>query len=169
MLRFCKHNNFVIYKFIEYSLSYICAIHIAMKKLCLIMLLLPFVFVNAQSKKAKAKADKVMTANLQTHIQYLASDKLEGRRAGTPGEALAMQYISNMFEKYKLTPKGDDGFIQEFEISEGKGFTSTDNYFTVNGEKLESKTDYYPLAFSANMAAKGSVSPMLREANQIWF
>jgi peptidase M28-like protein/PDZ domain-containing protein len=141
-----------------------------MKKLWVILLFLSFVCnAHTQSKKSKAKSDKVTTANLQTHIQYLASDKLEGRRAGSAGEALAMQYISSMFEKYKLTPKGDDGFVQEFEISEGKGFSSTDNFFEVNGEKLEPKTDYYPLSFSGNVGAKGSVSPMLREANQIWF
>ena len=141
-----------------------------MKKLWAILLFLPLILtVNAQSKKTKAKADKITTANLQAHIQYLASDQLEGRRAGTPGEALAMQYISNMFDKYKLTPKGDNGFIQEFEISEGKGFSSPDNFFSVNGTKLEQKTDYYPLSFSANVDAKGSVSPMLREENQIWF
>ena len=141
-----------------------------MKKLFFIILLLPLVHnIHAQSKKAKAKADKITTANLQSHIQYLASDKLEGRRAGTPGENLAMQYISNMFEKYKLTPKGDNGFIQEFEISEGKGFNSTGNYFSVDGSKLDPKTDYYPLSFSANANAKGSVSPMLREKGEIWF
>src|SRR5438552_17840731 len=114
-----------------------------MKKLLLVFLILPFLFTaNAQSKKAKTKADKTITANLQSHIEYLASDKLEGRRAGSPGEALAMQYISNMFEKYKLSPKGENGFIQEFEISEGRGFTSPDNFFIVNGVKLEPKTDY---------------------------
>src|SRR5215469_8085250 len=141
-----------------------------MKKLLLILFISPYLFyAQAQSKKAKAKSDKVILTNIQNHIQYLASDKLEGRRAGTKGEALAMQYISNQFQKYNLIPKGDDGFIQQFEISEGKAFNAPDNYFTVNGEKLEPKTDYYPLAFSANSAAKGSVSPMLREANQIWF
>jgi len=95
--------------------------------------------------------------------------RLEGRRAGTAGELLATQYISNMFEKYKLEPKGDNGFIQEFSINEGKQFNTPENVFTVNGQKLEPKTDYYPLAFSANSSAKGSVSPLLREENEIWF
>lgn len=141
-----------------------------MKKLILVLLLFPVVTAtHAQSKRAKAKADKIITANLQSHINYLASDKLEGRRAGSAGENLAMQYISNMFEKYKLTPKGDDGFIQAFEISEGTSFNSADNHFLVNNEKLEAKTDYYPLSFSANAGAIGSVSPMLREQGQIWF
>ena len=84
--------------------------------------------VNAQSKKAKAKADKTITSNIETHIQYLASDKLEGRRAGTSGEALAMQYISSMFEKYKLDEKGDSGYIQSFAVNEGKGFNAPDNH-----------------------------------------
>ncbi len=141
-----------------------------MKKLLLIFLTLPFLLpAHAQSKKAKTKADKVITTNLQSHIQYLASDKLEGRRAGTPGEMLAMRYISDMFETYRLLPKGDSGFIQEFEISEGRGFSSPDNFFTVGSTRLEPKTDYYPLSFSSNTEAKGSVSPMLREANEIWF
>ncbi len=141
-----------------------------MKKLFFIILLLPVFHQGiAQSKRAKAKADKITTANLETHIQYLASDKLEGRRAGTPGERLAMEYITKVFEKYKLTPKGDDGYIQAFDINEGKNFSAPDNYFSVNGTKLDQKGDYYPLAFSANMGAKGSVSPMLREKDQIWF
>lgn len=141
-----------------------------MKQLLLVLSVLYFTpAIQAQSKKAKAKADKLTTANLETHVQYLASDKLEGRRAGSAGEALAMQYIVSMFEKYKLTPKGDNGFIQEFNISEGKGFNSPGNYFSVNGVKLDPKNEYYPLAFSANAGTKGSVSPMLREPNQIWF
>ena len=62
-----------------------------MKKLILILLILPVVTAtNAQSKRAKAKADKIITANLQSHINYLASDKLEGRRAGSAGENLSM-------------------------------------------------------------------------------
>ena len=141
-----------------------------MKKLWMVMLFLILIFnVQAQSKKAKIKADKITTTNLETHIQYLASDKLEGRRAGSPGELLAMEYINNMFKKYKLSAKGDSGFIQGFEISEGLAFNSPDNFFSVNGQKLEPKSDYYPLSFSANKEAKGSVSPLLREEKEIWF
>ncbi|HEX5155445.1 MAG TPA: M28 family peptidase [Parafilimonas sp.] len=141
-----------------------------MKKLWIITLFLIFIFnVQAQSKKARIKADKITTTNLETHIQYLASDKLEGRRAGSPGELLAMEYINDLFKKYKLAPKGDSGFIQGFEISEGLAFSSPDNFFSVNGQKLEPKSDYYPLSFSANKEAKGSVSPLLREDKEIWF
>ncbi len=143
---------------------------IFMKKLWLLIFFLPAIhFSFGQNKKVKAKSDKTITTNIQLHIQYLASDKLEGRRAGTPGEALAMEYISNMFEKYKIMPKGDSGFIQSFPINSGKEFKSPDNIFSVDGQKLDPQTDYYPLAYSGNAAAKGNVSPLLREENEIWF
>ena len=43
---------------------------------------------SAQSKKERKEAGQ-----LKVDITYLASDKLEGRRTGTPGEALAGNYI----------------------------------------------------------------------------
>ena len=55
------------------------------------------------------KEDKLLINNLQTHITFLADDRLEGRRVGTNGEKLAMDYIKTQFEKNGLEPKGDDG------------------------------------------------------------
>jgi hypothetical protein len=40
--------------------------------------------------------------NLRTHITYLASDKLEGRRTGSEGANLAAQYIAKEFSRYGL-------------------------------------------------------------------
>ena len=50
------------------------------------------------------KADKIILTNLETHIKYLANDKLEGRRTGTSGEKLASDYIIAEFEKEGLQP-----------------------------------------------------------------
>ena len=67
------------------------------------------------------KSDKIIIDNLHNEIDYLASDKLEGRRTGTPGEKLAYEYLSDQFKKIGLIPKGDNNtFIQSFEINEGK-------------------------------------------------
>ena len=62
-----------------------------MKNFLLIIVLVPALTLaqTRKQKKAQAKADKVTLANLQAHIQYLADDKLEGRRTGTAGELLA--------------------------------------------------------------------------------
>src|SRR2546422_8053428 len=39
---------------------------------------------------------------LRAHIEYLASDKLEGRRTGSPGANLAAEYIAREFARYGL-------------------------------------------------------------------
>jgi aminopeptidase YwaD len=39
---------------------------------------------------------------LRTHIEFLASDKLEGRRTGSPGANLAAEYIAREFSRYGL-------------------------------------------------------------------
>ncbi|MEO8116395.1 MAG: M28 family peptidase [Bacteroidota bacterium] len=122
-----------------------------------------------KERKAKEKADKITLTNIETHIIYLASDKLEGRRTGTMGEVLAMEYISNQFEKYDVQSAGTNGYIQEFSIDEGKQMTDQKNYFVVNGDSMELKKDFFPLAFSANATVSGNVSPSLNERGEPWF
>jgi Zn-dependent M28 family amino/carboxypeptidase len=39
---------------------------------------------------------------LRAHVAYLASDKLEGRRTGSPGAQLAAEYIAREFSRYGL-------------------------------------------------------------------
>ncbi len=69
---------------------------------------------------AEQKSNETLTKSLQAHVQYLADDKLEGRRTGTEGEKVAMQYIINQYQQAGLEPKGNNGFIQAFTINEGK-------------------------------------------------
>lgn len=132
---------------------------------------LPVLFVllslaaNAQKLK---KADKTTIANLKTHISYLADDKLEGRRAGSPGEALAMEYISMQFKANGLQPKGTDGFYQAFEINEGKQVNSA-SLFTINGVALQPMKDYFPFAFTSTKQVEGSPAMAIQEPEMPWF
>ncbi|MGZ3854436.1 MAG: hypothetical protein ACXVBX_16700, partial [Flavisolibacter sp.] len=82
-------------------------------------LFLLFSAMLAQGQKLK-KEDKQLVSNLQHHIQFLADDKLEGRRTGTQGEAAAANYISDQFKKIGLVPKGTNGYLQPFDVNEGK-------------------------------------------------
>ncbi len=123
-------------------------------------------FATAQKLK---KADKVILANLQTHIGYLADDKLEGRRTGSAGEKLAYDYISSEFVKTGLTPKGDNGtFIQDFEVNEGKQVNPS-THLIINGYDLVMEKDYFPFIFSPNAALEAAPSMALREAGTVWF
>lgn len=49
-----------------------------------------------------APTDVPSVERLRTHIEYLASDKLEGRRTGSPGANLAAEYIARQFARYGL-------------------------------------------------------------------
>lgn len=142
-----------------------------MKQLLLIVVLCPTLTYSQsrKQKKAQEKADKETLANLQAHVQYLAGDQLEGRRTGSSGEMLAMQYIGNYFGKAGLEPKGTAGFIQEFTINEGKQVPESDNQFIVNEKPLTLYLDYYPLAWSAEGTTTGSASLDLREKGEPWF
>jgi aminopeptidase YwaD len=123
-------------------------------------------FATAQKLK---KADKVILTNLQTHVSYLADDKLEGRRTGSAGEKLAYEYISNEFTKTGLSPKGDNGtFIQAFEVNEGMQINPS-SHLIINGFDLRVEKEYFPFIFSPNATLEAAPSMSLRESGTIWF
>jgi hypothetical protein len=122
-------------------------------------------FLHAQKLK---KADKEIIANIQKHVSYLADDKLEGRRAGTNGETLAMDYIRGEFELIGLLPKGTDGFFQPFDINDGKKINE-DTYFSIKGKELSKETEYFPFAFSANATVEAQPALSLQESDMPWF
>jgi len=55
-------------------------------------LLILVLFGQAGISQKLKKSDQLTLTNLQNHIHFLADDRLEGRRAGTKGEELAMDY-----------------------------------------------------------------------------
>ncbi|MET0466138.1 MAG: M20/M25/M40 family metallo-hydrolase [Chitinophagaceae bacterium] len=122
----------------------------------------------AGSAQKLKKTDKLIISNLQTHISYLADDKLEGRRAGSAGEKLAMEYIAEQFKNIGLAPKGVNGFFQPFEIQEGKQIKDG-TMFSVNGVGLAKEKDFFPFSFSALKAIEGSPAIALQEAGEPWF
>lgn len=145
-----------------------------MKHWLILALLLPAT-LNAQSKRKKKqllleaqKANTVLTTSLKSHVQYLADDKLEGRRTGTKGEQMAMDYLVKYYTDNGFEAKGSNGYVQEFEINEGKKVTET-SFLKVNGNTLKLNEDYFPLAFCGNKKVKGSPAIALSERSQPWF
>ncbi len=136
-----------------------------------VLLLIPFL-VEAQSKRKlriAAEKEQVLTvSNLQKHVQYLADDKLEGRRTGSAGEVLAMDYLIQQYKGLGIDAKGADGYIQEFEINEGLQI-ETNTILKINDKTLILNEDYFPVAFSALKRVKGTPAIALSEAGQPWF
>jgi aminopeptidase YwaD len=121
----------------------------------------------AQAQKLK-KEDKQLVANLQQHIQYLADDKLEGRRTGSAGEKLAADYISAEFRKAGVQPKGSKEYLQSFEVNEGKQINAG-TYMSINGKKLLLHQEFFPLSTSPNITLEALPSIALQEPGMPWF
>lgn len=134
-----------------------------MKKITwLLPLVVVTIYVNAQKKE-----DRKTIGNLQLHINYLSSDKLEGRSTGAPGEQLAAAYIAKQLQQYGLTPMGEDGFLQTFTVKETREPAAT-CLMTLNEDKLLAGKQFLPLPFSAEKPAKGDVMPNVNEPDNIW-
>ncbi len=93
--------------------------------------------------------------NMKKHIEYLASDALEGREAGTEGEKKAAEYISSQFKSGSLEPKGSDGYFQDFDFLMGKN--PGEVHLTIDGNKLKLDDNYFVMNFSANGEASGAL------------
>lgn len=67
-------------------------------------------------------SQSVRDKNLLSHLEYLSSDELRGRKTGTPESEVARNYIVEQFQNSKLNTQYPD-FIQEFRFQsrrEGK-------------------------------------------------
>jgi len=60
-------------------------------------------------------AQEISIENLQKHIYFLADDKMKGRGTGSKQNIKASNYIAKAFKKIGLSPKGTDGYFQNFE------------------------------------------------------
>jgi hypothetical protein len=90
----------------------------------------------------------ISSSEILRHIQYLASDELTGRLAGTAGAEKAAAYIAREFEKQGLAPvAGRKSTLQPFTFVSGIELGSN-NRLMVAGEPLELKKDFMPTSFS---------------------
>ncbi|MEP6818980.1 MAG: M20/M25/M40 family metallo-hydrolase [bacterium] len=106
---------------------------------------------------------------LRAHIEYLASDKLEGRRTGNPGANLAAEYIAREFSRYGLrrsigwdTPgmsileaDSPNRYLQKFPyvagVELGRGNLLSIRFGGSTGStNLRAGEDWMPLGISSN-------------------
>lgn len=98
--------------------------------------------------------------NLQHHVAYLSSNKLEGRLTGSPGEQLATQYVADQFFQLGLEPAGDnDTFFQEFTFTAGASLGKNNSLSIIYNNKKKQLTlneTWRPLSFSDNTSFETS-------------
>ncbi len=136
-----------------------------MRPICTLLLLLIAFCSFAQKQN---KSDRQLIKNLKTHVQYLASDVLEGRRAGSLGEQMAVDYIIAQYEAIGMQPMGEQGFVQSFPINEGKKW-GTQSFLKVNNQSMVFGTDFFTISSGLNSRFTTKSTLALEEANQVWF
>jgi len=86
-----------------------------MKKITILFISLCFLNSSAWSQNVKLDAktkralDRVDKVKIKSHISYLADDKLKGRKPGTEGYQMAVDYVVNQFTEIGVMPAGDHG------------------------------------------------------------
>jgi len=117
------------------------------------------------SVSAQAIKPNVAEKNLRTHVAYLASDRLQGRRTGEQGATFAAGYVANMFAQYKLKAgfgenaggKTKSNFLQSFPYVTGSAL-GEDNALEFKSKEtgakaaLKLKDEWMPLGFSVSEA-----------------
>ncbi|HDZ40911.1 MAG TPA: M20/M25/M40 family metallo-hydrolase [Bacteroidetes bacterium] len=96
----------------------------------------------------------ITIAELQEHINFLASDELKGRQPGTEGDLKSAEYIRDVMQSWGLKPAVGNG-LQGFEIvaslEAGESKLLIDN-------KTVASDQFMPFAFSENSAHTGKTA-----------
>ena len=111
---------------------------------------------------------------LRAHINYLASDKLEGRRTGSEGANLAAEYIAKEFSRYGvqrsigydtqgmsiLEADSPNRYLQKFPyvatVELGTGNQLSAHYGSAPRMVFLAGRDWMPLGFSSNSQVENS-------------
>jgi aminopeptidase YwaD len=71
----------------------------------------------SSSAAAHSGRDTITQASVRAHLEFLASDALNGRGSGTRDEWLAAEYIGSQLRLWGLEPLGDNrGYVQTIDI-----------------------------------------------------
>ncbi|PYS98706.1 MAG: hypothetical protein DMF63_15065 [Acidobacteria bacterium] len=107
--------------------------------------------VSAQKPQLNTSAQR----DLRRHIEYLASDKLEGRRTGDPGATEAANYIVEQFKKTgKLRPGQQTthgaSYLQGFPYISGVELGTGNSLSLGSGNTMQVGVNWMPLGYSPN-------------------
>lgn len=74
----------------------------------------------AQIIEVQKYAKTITSEDLKAHLEFIASDELEGRETAQRGQKLAALYLSTQFRLMGLSPGNGDSYYQEYELTRAK-------------------------------------------------
>src|SRR5690606_4630903 len=121
----------------------------------IIITVLKFIGVSFSQPPLEAEITK---NEIKYHINYLASEELEGRMTGTDELYNAAVYLKNEFERYGLLPFFEGSYFQKFPFMAGieLGKSNFLSVKTADEQKdLTVQSDFIPLSFTENLSVSG--------------
>ncbi len=112
----------------------------------LAMIALPVAAQKTTTDKSVEYANTITASEMQKHLRILASDSLQGRETGEPGQKMAADYIAEQFFNDHLKPimkhEGEDTFYQHFDLVR-RGWGEV--YVETGARRQEFLKDFYLL------------------------
>ncbi len=95
---------------------------------------------------------------MKNHVSFLADDKLEGRQTGSAGERLALEYLTEQWQKMGLSPYLSTGYYQPFDFIWRK-YATNNTSLSIDGQPIADSL-FYPISHAANGTITASVVPV---------
>lgn len=105
---------------------------------------------------------EITAADAQKYVEYLASEKMAGRKTGSEEEKIYTQKLADIFKSFGLIGGANDGsFFEKFEFTSGVKLGTENKMEFVGGFKkaLQIEKDYNVLSFSKT--GKVNESPLV--------
>ena len=91
-----------------------------MKKTNTLLILFNIIGMLVFSQENTKYAETINVYDLEKHLSVLASDSLEGRETGKPGQKMAADYIMNHFKDIGIPPYKRKKYYQKFKVKSGR-------------------------------------------------
>ncbi len=118
---------------------------------------------SAMPGRSSRPSAEITAENLRSEVNYLASERLDGRMTGTKGAQLAADYIVGQLRQAGLEPLAQSrDYFQPFQFNSGVRVVTNQNHLMVlptGGVPVlfEVEKDLRPLSFTANGEVSGEV------------
>src|ERR1700730_18192648 len=110
-----------------------------MRRILLLVLLLPPVFADAQKKaNPKTFAKSISAEEMKKHLYIVASAEMEGRETATEGQRKSAAYIENQFRLLGLLPGNKGSYQMYYPVYRDSLLNAS---VEVNGNSFQPGTD----------------------------
>jgi hypothetical protein len=113
--------------------------------------------VPAPPKPAFGNTDGITAEQLRNHLEFIASDELEGRDTPSRGLDIAALYIAAHLKRFGIKPAGDNGtYFQNVPLKRNK-IDPQNTRFSLNNQTFNYGDDFLTSFNSANISASNIV------------